>query len=93
MFLLLFACFFIAFCLLFVACLWYNAGEGGEKVRIGTPADAILPQYTGSGVMVKSIDENDDACCMCVGLSDDTYWFFGEDCIGRLPLRIVISDV
>lgn len=64
-----------------------------NEMRIGIPADAILPQYIGSGVVVTSIDENDDAYCMCIGLSNNTFWFFGEDCVGKLPLRIVIADV
>lgn len=86
--------------LAFVACrllLYQACGIMPEKVvnemRIGIPADAILPQYTGTDVFVRSIDENDDACCMCIGLSNNTFWFFGEDCVGKLPLRIVISDV
>jgi hypothetical protein len=64
-------------------------------VKIGDAAANILPEYTiyGKNVEITSIDENAECFCVCIGLSDGSWWFIGEDCVVRVPDRINTSRV
>lgn len=64
-------------------------------MKIGDLAGNILPDYIilGKKVTITSIDENIECCCVCIGLSDGTWWFIGEDCVVRVPERINTARV
>ena len=67
----------------------------GRNMKIGDFAGDILLDYMicGKNVKITSIDENTESFCVCIGLSDGTWWFIGEDCVVCVPERINTSRV
>lgn len=64
-------------------------------MKIGDAAANFLPEYLymGSSAEVVYFEENKEELCMCVQLSNGTWWFLGEDCVMRVPRRIEVSRV
>lgn len=62
-------------------------------MKAGDPAGNILPQYMDKQVEIVLVEEKDECCCACIGLSDGTFWFIGDDCVQRIPYPIALEHV
>lgn len=66
-----------------------------KSMKIGDAAANILPDYTllGKDVVITSVHENPELCCVCIGLSDGTWWFIDDDTVLQIPCKTDVTRI